>query len=110
MSKFLETLYTDELFDDIEIILGSSDKFIKMNKTRRQGVQNNLSELCILATHTSIFNVKNVKHNKLEDEYRSFNHLLKKSINNSSTRKNSSDINNKIRLVCLKNANNLIVV
>ena len=99
MKKYEQTLYYDNLYKQINEILGCSKKFIKANKSRRSVIQNKLSELCILANHTSIFNINNVKHSNLTNEYDDFNQLFQKAMMISSNRANSSDMNKQFQMV-----------
>ena len=68
MNKYEQTLYSDNLYKQISEILGCPKKFIKANKSRRSAIQDKLSELCILANHTPIFNMNNVKQSKLTND------------------------------------------
>ena len=99
MSKYEQTLYSDNLYKQISEILGCPKNFIKANKSRRSAIQDKLSELCILANHTSIFNINNVKHSNLINEYDAFNHLFQKAMIISSSRSNSSDMNKQFHKV-----------
>ena len=93
---YSETLYKDTLFKQIKEIIGDPQSFKKNNKSRRINIANRLSELCILANHTSVFNVNNTRHKLLESEYDEFSNNFKEYIERIDKRANSSNISNKI--------------
>jgi hypothetical protein len=99
VNKYSQTLYKDNLYKQIRETLGCSKAFIKANKIRRSLVQEKLSELCLLANHTSIFNINTMKHENMINEYESFNHIFNRSINKKYKRVDSSDMSRQIEIV-----------
>jgi DNA-dependent RNA polymerase len=104
-----KTIYKDSLYIRIKNILGDPKKFIKNNKSRRDALNSQLTDLCTLANHTSLFSASYFKHKSLTKEYKSFRNLFENAFNNGNTRSNSGDMSRKFDDVikgvcsCLKN-------
>ena len=97
--NYNQTIYKETLYMQIREILGDPKNFIKSNKGRRKSVNDKLSELCILANHTSIFNINNYRHKNLNDEYDLFKKLFEDAFNKTVERINSSGMNRKFDVV-----------